>query len=156
MRQSGTNRAGLPAAELPCFADCYCQRHGIFREAFMLAVLHRTLHPHVRPFFSLILEFRPQYFAPDFDFVVTVGRVRHYRDYESAVSEFAAHPANQGLLRRWLRLRVSARRMRRLVHEIYVRTSFVLPEADDSGSLSPFPPARHDTVTGILGPARGH
>lgn len=120
------------------FADHYCRRHGIYREGFMLAVLQQTLPPVFSPWFSLILFFRPEYFTADFGFIVAVGRGRRYADYDQAVREFSAHPANRGFLRRWLRLRVSTRRMRRLLREIYVQKFRVLPGDDESGSFAPF------------------
>ena len=121
-----------------CFAESYASRHGICREGFVLSVFQRTLHPHVRPLFSLINEIRPLFFSADYDFIVAVGQMRRFSDYETATLEFATHPANRGFLRRWLRLRVSVRRMRWLVLEIYVRRFFVLPSDGDDGSLSPF------------------
>lgn len=111
----------------------------------MLAVLQRTLPPHFRPWFSVVLTFAPGYFTPDFGFIVAVGRGEVYADFDLAAREFAAHPANRGFLRRQLRLRVSTRRMRRLLREIYVQKFRVLPSAEETESFPPFP-ARRETL----------
>jgi hypothetical protein len=134
-----SKRSPYSDPEVPSFAEHYCRRHGIYHEGFLLVVLQRTLYPHVRPIFSLMLQMHPQLFSADFDFVVALGRTRSYSDFEFAAQAFCEHPANRGFLRRSLRMRISVRRVRRLLNEIYTRKMFVIPEEISAGdSLSPF------------------
>ena len=80
------------------------------------------------------------HFTADYDFIEAVGWLREQRDYQATVREFTAHPANRGFLRRWLRLRVSVRRVSELVGEIHGRECPVQVDGAGGGSSSPFGP----------------
>ncbi len=115
----------------PTFAELYCARHGLEPDAYLPTVFRRALYPHTRLVVTWLRLMDSDYFAADYDLVQAAGRIRSLRDYAGDAVEFNHHPANQGVLRRVLRLRVSVRRLRALI-----RTT--LPGRD---SASPFPPS---------------
>jgi hypothetical protein len=98
----------------PTFAEAFCRRHALAPGEFEAAVLRGALYPMARVLRPLLALDR-DYFAPDRDFVRGVGRLRTAADFMPEAEDFAQHPENRGLLRRRLRLRVSARRLHRLV-----------------------------------------
>ncbi|MCU0792881.1 MAG: hypothetical protein MUE42_08540 [Opitutaceae bacterium] len=97
------------------FAELYCEQHGLPESDFVQSVWRETLYPHARIIASLIQVLKPRHFAADLEFAHDVGRIRRFRDYATEAEAFAHHPENRGLLRTIFNIRVSARRMRRLV-----------------------------------------
>lgn len=118
------------------FAEMYCARHGIPPEAYLRTIFRRALYPHARPFTALIQLFDGDYFAADLDLVQAAGRLRVLSDFTMDAEEFRHHPANRGLLRNGLRLRVSVRRLRALARATLPPSGNTEPS--DSGP--PFPP----------------
>ena len=105
------------------FAQLYCEHFRSEPAAFRQAVLRRTLYPQARLLRPLLRVFKPDFFAADFDFIDSVGRITRRRDFSSEADEFVHHPENRGFWRRTLRLRVSVGRMHRLVGEVFGETS---------------------------------
>lgn len=99
------------------FAELYCERHALRPEQYADAVLRRSLYPHARLFAPVIRALSPDYFTADRDLVVGAGGLRRMRDFTVEVQDFVHHPANQGDMRKLLRLRVSTQRLARLVRE---------------------------------------
>ena len=114
------------------FAEFYCARHGLRSEDYAPAVFRHALYPHARPFAAIVRYYFPDYFAADLDLVQAVGRLRKARDFSGEADAFAHHPANCGGLRRMLRLRVSARRLRALVRATLTGTGNPPQPAADS------------------------
>ncbi len=100
------------------FEQQCCRRFGITRDRYLDTVFAHTLYPHARYLRRVILIFDANFFAADRDFLAGVGRLSRRRDFASEVKDFHHHPANRGLLRRGLRLRVSARRIQTLVNAL--------------------------------------
>jgi hypothetical protein len=128
-RVANSRRATKDAMSRATFAELYCARHGLAPDAYQQAVFRRVLYPHARPLAWLLPLLDRDYFAADLDLVRAAGLARKLGEYANDAEEFVHHPANRGALRRVLRLRVSARRLRALLRE-------VLPA---SGSAPPFP-----------------
>ena len=105
----------LTAAPVITFSEKFCAQHQLAPERYEAAVLRLTLHTPARLLQPLLGLF-PGYFSADRGFVRGVGRITRLRDFDPEALDFADDPANRGVLRQRLRLRVSTRRMRRLVH----------------------------------------
>lgn len=92
----------------------YCSRRELPPEQFETAVFHYGLYPHAR---LLRWFLGRQYFTADMEFIRAVAKLRSRRDFSVEATEFHQHPDNRSFLRRVLRLRVSASRIRRLLDE---------------------------------------
>lgn len=92
----------------------YCSRHELPPEQFETAVFHYGLYPHAR---LLRWLFDREYFTADLEFIRSVANLRSRRDFSAEATGFHQHPDNRSFLRRVLRLRVSASRIRRLLDE---------------------------------------
>jgi hypothetical protein len=99
------------------FAELYCDRHAKAAEHFERAVLRRCLHLPARPLVPALRVIHPDFFAPDLELIRSVGRLRRDSDFSLEVQGFRDHPGNQHWLRRHLRLRISTRRLRRLLRD---------------------------------------
>ena len=97
------------------FSQIYCERNGVPADEYVSRVFSRALYPHARPFAFLLQLLDGEHFSADYDFVMDVGRTFRVRDFKPAAREFMHHPLNRGALRKILCLRVSVRRLRRLM-----------------------------------------
>lgn len=97
------------------FAELYCELRGLSPHEYTEAVLKETLYPQARMLKRLLPLVASRHFASDVEFVNSVGLLRRFRDYTLESEEFAHHPENSGFWRITANLRVSTRRMRRLV-----------------------------------------
>ncbi len=104
--------------EYRSFLMVYCRRQGVLPADFPTDMLLKTLYPHARPFFGLLTHLSRDFFRPDYEFIEDVSCMQHARDLGHAVENYVTHPANKTFLRRRLRLRISVRRMLRLVDEL--------------------------------------
>jgi len=102
------------------FRELYCEHHGLNIEQYPEHILRQSLYPHARGLahvlrFVLIL-FYPHYFRADFEFLHDIGCMKHYRDFNQSARIYNFHPSNhRNVLRRFLKLRLSTKRIRRLV-----------------------------------------
>jgi hypothetical protein len=126
---------------MPTFSELFCQRHGVEPSHYADAMFRRCLHRRAILFAPLIRLFSSDYFEADFDLIGSVGKITSTRDLSDELSNFNFHPANKGLLRRRLKMRVSGRRLTQVVLD-------VLPHAKASTSK---PPIVHD-LEGTIGP----
>ena len=94
--------------------ELYCEHRRISAERFEREVVSRSLHLQARPFYWL-LGLNREYTSPDYDFVRSVGDLRHWREFRNEAVEYHYHPHNRGFLRTVLRLRVSAQRLQRVL-----------------------------------------
>ena len=106
------------------FAQLYCEQQGLAPGQYERVVLRRALYPHARLLAPLISYLWPQHFVADLDFVRSVARLRRFREFFYESEEFAHHPANRGFWRLTANLRISSRKLRRLVR------STLHPEAE--------------------------
>lgn len=121
------------------FADLYCEQNGLPRPQYHAAVFRRALFPHAWLAGWLLRLFRRLHFLPDHEFVEDVGHITCVADFTYPLGSFIEHPANRGVLRRVLRLRVSARRMLKLVRAVFAAEGAVLPAPPrDRDTLKPF------------------
>jgi hypothetical protein len=105
--------------EYRSFLMIYCRAQGVFPADFPTEVLLKTLYPHARPLFGLLTQLNPDFFRPDYEFIEDVSCMQNHRDLSHAVENYVTNPANKGFIRRRLRLRISVRRMLRLVHGVF-------------------------------------
>lgn len=122
------------------FAEIYCEQRGVLPENYAKTVTRETLYSHARVLASLIELVRPRHFSADIEFAHGVGQIRRYRDYGTEAEGYAHHPENRGYLRALFKVRISSRKMRRLVRTTLHAT--VSPEAHgaetDPHSAVPF------------------
>lgn len=104
------------------FADLYCARHGLTRQSYHAHVFRRALFPHARLLAGLVKLFRRMHFLPDHEFVEETAYLTGVADFSQPLGSFLEHPANRSVLRRTFRLRLSARRLLRLVRETFAES----------------------------------
>jgi hypothetical protein len=97
------------------FAELFCQKRDLTPDRFVEEVLAQALYPHAHILYVLLVWLHRDYGAADLDFVNGVGRLARLPDFWVEAEEYAYHPRNFGFLRQRLRIRVSARRLRRLM-----------------------------------------
>ncbi len=99
------------------FTEVFCARHSVPRANFERSVLRRALYPHARLLAPLCHLFKRNYFAADLDFIRAVVGYHPGHNFSTDAMDFSDHPSNQGFWRRTLRVRVSARRLFKLVRK---------------------------------------
>ena len=119
------------------FAEIYCEREGLTPGELPVVLFRRTLYPHARLMAALLRRFNPRHFLADYEFIEDVGHLRNLGDFSLALGSYIEHPSNWGLLRRRFRIRVSARRMLRIVRMVFAPG--VVPRPSPSrNTLEPF------------------
>jgi hypothetical protein len=101
------------------FAEIYGEREGLPPEVLHTALFFRTLYPHARLIAWFVRWCHPPYFIADYEFVEDVGHLRSLEDFSLTLGSYIEHPSNRGFLRRRLRIRISARRMFRVVRSVF-------------------------------------
>ena len=99
------------------FAVLYCQKHNLASARFVEDVLAQALYPHAHLLYMILVWLHADYGMADLDFINAVGKLSRLHDFWAEADYYAHHPRNLGLLRQGLRIRVSARRLRRLMKE---------------------------------------
>jgi hypothetical protein len=99
------------------FAEKFCVRHGVAPEKYEEVVLKRSLYPAARLLRPVML-LKANYFAADREFIRGVGRLTRSSGFDSEAHDYLDHPNNRGFLRRVFKLRVSGRRLRRMVRDL--------------------------------------
>lgn len=94
-----------------------CQRLACSPDEFDQLAFRTALYPHARWLRPLIIRVNPEAFEPDLTFVRHVGSLARLDDVPPEAREFHQHVENVPFARRVLRLRVSARRLARYLHE---------------------------------------
>lgn len=105
------------------FAESFCQRYRVAPERYAGAMFWRCLHRRALVFVPLLRQAVPDYFAADYDLIRSVGRLKKPGELPGEIADFRSHPSNRDFLRRTLKLRVSARRVARLVNKVMSRES---------------------------------
>jgi hypothetical protein len=100
------------------FRELYCERHGLPAERFEDALTARAWYPHARLVRGLMRLAYPKFLEPDREFVRAVGDLRTRRLFTNEAADFHMHRANRNFVRRVLKARVSAERLRRVFDEV--------------------------------------
>lgn len=103
-------------------ADRYCSLHDVPPATFDRHVLRRALTLPAQVAYP-ILCLVPGFFAADLEFIRATGRATNLREFGIDAADFKLHPDNLRPLRRWLRLRVSSRKLRRHLATVLETTS---------------------------------
>ncbi len=119
------------------FADLYCERHGLNPDDYVRTVVRETLYPHARLLAPLVRFLWSRHFSADIEFVQSVGMLRRYREYAVESEEYAHHPENRGFWRATLNVRISSRRLRRLVRAT-LHANQAPGEGEPDHSVAPF------------------
>jgi hypothetical protein len=119
------------------FAALYCERHGLAPHEYTEAVLNETLYPLARVLKRMFPRIAARRLTTDVEFVNSVGLLRRFRDYTMESEEFAHNPDNRGFWRVTVNLRVSTRRMRRLVRRT-LHPELAPGEAAEDHTSAPF------------------
>lgn len=131
------------------FAARFCIHRGIHIEEFEQTLLELTLYSTARQLRTL-LSIKRDFFAADRAFIASVGRSSNMRELEAVVNDFTDGRTNDGLLRGTFKLRISARKLRRIARQYLQHRRSSDPVAEDSTptfdvlpdmgpSRSPFP-----------------
>ena len=107
--------APAPASPKPMFAELFCAQQGVAPERCQEEILRRTLHPRARILAPTIRFFNARHFAADRDLVQGAAQLRSRDKLADEIAYFRRHPWNRGFWRKTLRLRISVRRMEKLV-----------------------------------------
>lgn len=97
------------------FEESYCARHRCTPAQFRRRVFWLTLHRHALLFAPLALL--GGHFEIDHELIAACGRARTLRELQEELKDHRNQPENARWLRRWLRLRVSTQRLRRLARQ---------------------------------------
>ena len=100
------------------FAERYCERFSVNPADFEAHLLRQALYPAARAL-GAVVSLKNDFFIPDREFVRAAGRLTDPRKFYNEAEEFFIAPENRAFLRRHLRLRVSVRRMKRLVRSVF-------------------------------------
>lgn len=97
---------------MPSVAARYCSFYGIPLTRFERRVLFRSLTWQAQLLFPLLC-LSTGFFDADLELIRDVGRATSLRDFAIDAADFKIHPDNNRGLRRFLRFRVSSRKLRR-------------------------------------------
>lgn len=117
------------------FRERYCSIHRIDPSGFERHLLARALYLHAVPLRGLLAAL-PDYLAADHEFLRSAGDLRSRRFFHAEAGEFHAHASNRGICRRFLRLRVSAERVRQVMEETWRATGESNPPVGSSLDLN--------------------
>jgi hypothetical protein len=115
---------------MPTFAELFCERYHVAPADYARAMFWRCLHRRGLPLAPFIFLVNRQYFAPDFELIMSVGRLTSATHLNTELDDFRSHPGNHGWTRRLLRVRVSGARLCRVMRS-------VLPHAKASLLIAP-------------------
>ncbi|HLP24768.1 MAG TPA: hypothetical protein VK477_03750 [Acidobacteriota bacterium] len=116
------------------FRERYCALHQIPLTEFEEHLLPGALYFHAR-WLRGLLKMLPDYFAADREFLRSVGDLRSRRFFHAEAGEYHTATACRGFLHRFLRLRVSAERVRLIMEKTW-------------GVLDSNPPVEKSAVSG--------
>lgn len=120
------------------FGEIYCEREGLSPGELNRTLFLRTLYPQARLFLRFVRWLAPGHFTADHEFCKEVGNLRSLEDFTLVLASYIEHPSNWGFLRRKLRIRVSARRMFRIVRTVFEPGGRVTPPVSARNTFEPF------------------
>ena len=103
------------------FAQLYAEQHSLSPRQVERDLLRRCLYPHARLLHDFMTAVAPLHFAADFDLVREVAALTRASECRLEIRTHRYHPAGSGTLRRRFYLRLSTRRLRRLVQTTFHR-----------------------------------
>ena len=104
----------LPEA-VPTFASLYCKEHGLRPDRFVVSVFWKTIFPRAHFWGIPIFVIWSREFSADREFIAQAGQVENMEQYLELAEVFHRWPGCRSFLRGKLGLRVSSRRLQRLV-----------------------------------------
>jgi hypothetical protein len=113
---SASNMLLYPTHEL---ASLYCENRNVPVKQFEAKIFREVLYPHARFFRLPLLLFYPEIFASDREFIRQVGQAQSMVEYIEAENAFRRRITHFSEFRRAMKLRVSTRRIRRIVEGIF-------------------------------------
>jgi hypothetical protein len=128
-RTAGYNRSGIVDASsflisdagmvlpeaVPTFASLYCRKHRVRPDRFVASVFWKTIFPRAHFWGVPIFVIWSREFSADRDFIAQAGQVENVEQYLEVAEIFHRWPGCRSFLRGKLGLRVSSRRVHRLV-----------------------------------------
>jgi len=101
------------------FRIAFCECFDCPAEAFVDRLFWKCVHPSLRPLARLVRCLVPRFFSPDLEYLERVGETAtwlHMQVLANGIRDDA--DLNRGLLRKWLRLRISGLRLIRTYEEM--------------------------------------
>ena len=139
----------------PTFAERFCTDRAMTREEMAREIFRRSLYPHARLLKMFLIFQNAIHVQADYDLIYAAMDIHRVRDFAVLGAEFNVHPANHGTLRRKWRMRISTKRLRRLLKETLTHEETPHDTREPDGTAVPFnPPAedhapRRKSFTGI-------
>jgi hypothetical protein len=99
------------------FAEKFCVRYHVRPEDYEKEMLLRSLYIPGRLLRRLIGA-EANYFSPDREFIRGVGKLTQIHGFGAELWAFTVNPENSRFHRQRLKMRVSARRVQQLLHEV--------------------------------------
>jgi len=97
------------------FASLYCKEHGLQADRFVASVFWKTIFPRAHFWGVPIFVIWSREFSADREFIAQAGQVENMEQYLEVEEVFHRWPGCRSFLRGKLGLRVSSRRVHRLV-----------------------------------------
>ncbi len=94
--------------------DCFSATPRRAGEEFASFLFWRCLYRRAVPLVPLLRAMDPDYFAPDRELIARVARVQTMRELGEELRDFSEDSRNRSWLRRFGRVRLSTRRVRRV------------------------------------------
>ena len=86
---------------------------------FVDEMLRRTLYPHALWLLPFAELFRSRFLAPDREIIGDIGYASDMKGVGDVISRMPWYYGRRWGFRRWSRLRISSKRMRRIAREIF-------------------------------------
>jgi hypothetical protein len=101
------------------FREAFCERFACPPEEFEKRVLRRALYRRSRPLSALLYSWNPRFFDLDLRTIRQLGLARSSEEFRAEIDSFRFESRMQrGFLKRTLRLRISGKRLMRLLEEV--------------------------------------
>ena len=113
------------------FQEAFCDQTGCSPEEFEIRVFWRCLHRRALPLSALIYRANRSFFELDFRTIRQLGVAKSFEEFGEEVNSFRSdNRRHGGFLRRRLRVRISGRRLMKLISAL--PTDSQLDREDDS------------------------
>ena len=100
------------------FAEIFCSHRAVPPARFAPVLLRETYYPHAAALATLVRLLSPVGFSLDHELIRGVGLISRRDQLAGLLTDFRIDPRNRGWLRSRLRLRVSTRRVQRIVYAL--------------------------------------
>ena len=109
------------------FVDLYCNEFDCSPENFEESVFRQCLFPHAVQLVSIIWGLNPRYFNADLELIRQVKFLNKADEVALEIQRFRHHDKRTGVLRRWLKARVSGRRLLNLARLLFAQAARTQP-----------------------------